>query len=339
MTSSTPPELTLDLIRSAAAGLAGVAHHTPTVRSRTLDAQVSAEVLVKCESFQRGGSFKFRGAYTYVAAHLDEVRQRGVCTVSSGNHAQAVAITARNLGLRCAVLMPHDAPAAKLEATRSYGAQVEQYDRFSMPQAQAGAAFAERTGLTMVPAYNHPLIAAGAGTAVLEVAGQSSAVDVLLAPIGGGGLISGCGTAVKALSPTATVIGVEAAASAVTQRSLRAGQRVEIELTPHLADGQMLTTPGSWTFGIMQRVVDDVVLVTDDEIRAAMRFLFDRMKLVVEPSGAAACAALLAGKVDVAGQRVAVIVSGGNIGVDRFGDLMTEEASAAVRGVPRPHLR
>jgi threonine dehydratase len=314
--------VTLDDVRAAARRLEGVAHRTPVMTSRTLDGRADGTVYLKCESFQRGGAFKFRGAFNFLSSLSDGERARGVCAISSGNHAQAVALSARELGVRAAILMPEDAPAAKLAAVEGYGAEITTYDRYSKPQVQAGREFAASTGMTFVPAYDDPRIAAGAGTAALELLEDAGAIDVLVAPVGGGGLMAGAATVVKTLHPDARVIGVEARASAVTKRSLAAGERIQIPVPRHLADGQMLTQPGEWTFTVMQRLVDDIALVEDDEILAAMAFLFDRLKLVTEPSGAVATAALLAGHVRPEGARVGAIVSGGNVGLARFLDLM-----------------
>jgi threonine dehydratase len=311
--------LALEDVEAAARTLGGVAHRTPVMTSRTL----GEGVFLKCESFQRGGAFKFRGAYNFLSSLGEEERARGVCAISSGNHAQAVALSARELGLRAAILMPEDAPEAKLAAVAGYGAEITTYDRYSKPQLQAGREFAEATGMTFVPAYDDPRIAAGAGTAALELLEAAGALDLFVAPIGGGGLMAGCATVIKAANPATRVIGVEAAASAVTKRSLEAGERIQIPVPRHLADGQMLTQPGEFTFGVMQQLVDEVVLVSDDEILAAMAFLFDRLKLVTEPSGAICAAALLAGHVHHAGARAGVMVSGGNVGVARFAELMS----------------
>ncbi len=314
--------LEVDDVRAAARQLEGVAHRTPVMTSRTLDERVGGDVHLKCESFQRGGAFKFRGAYTFISTLSGAERERGVCAISSGNHAQAVALSARVLDIRAAILMPEDAPAAKLAAVEGYGAEITTYDRYSKPQVQAGREFAEAKQMTFVPAYDDPRIAAGAGTAALELLEDVGALDLLLAPVGGGGLMSGAATVVKALNPNAHVIGVEAQASAVTKRSLAAGERIQIPVPRHLADGQMLTQPGEWTFTVMQALVDEIVLVSDNEILDAMAFLFDRLKLVTEPSGAIATAALLAGHVRPDGARVGAIVSGGNVGLERFLDLM-----------------
>jgi threonine dehydratase len=305
----------LDDVRAAARVLDGVAHRTPVMTSRTL----GEGVYLKCESFQRGGAFKFRGAYNFLSSLSEEERARGVCAISSGNHAQAVALSARELGIQAAILMPEDAPPAKLAAVAGYGAEIETYDRYSMPQVQAGREFAERRQMTFVTAYDDPRIAAGAGTPALELLEDAGELDLLLAPVGGGGLMAGCATVAKALRPATRVIGVEA--SGVVKRSLEAGERIQIPVPRHIADGQMLTQPGEWTFEVMRELVDDVVICSDDEILAAMAFLFDRLKLVTEPSGAIATAALLAGHVRPEG-RVGVLISGGNVGLERFLGLM-----------------
>ena len=328
---ATPRELPLDDVRAAARRLEGVAHRTPVMTSRTLDEAVGGSVFLKCESFQRGGAFKFRGAFNFLSTLSEAERERGVCAISSGNHAQAVALSARELGVRAAILMPEDAPAAKLAAVEDYGAEIETYDRYSMPQVQAGREFAERRQMTFVPAYDDPRIAAGAGTAALELLEDAGELDLLVAPIGGGGLMAGCASVVKALHPAARVIGVEAAASGVTAQSLEAGERIQIPVTRHLADGQMLTQPGEWTFAVMQELVDEIALVSDDEILLAMAFLFDRLKLVTEPSGAIATAALLARHVSLEGARAGVLISGGNVGLARFVDLMRQPVAPPAR--------
>ncbi len=313
---------TLEDIEGAAARLAGVAHRTPVLTSRTVDGRCGARVYFKCENFQRTGSFKFRGAYNLLSQLSPAQRAVGVCTVSSGNHAQALALAASLLGVTAYVLMPNDAPAAKVEATRGYGARVELYDRYAVPQAQAGQDFAAKTGATFVSSHDDPRIAAGAGTAALELIDDVGPLDLLVAPVGGGGGITGYATVATARCPGLRVVGVESSASAVTKASLAAGRRLQVVISPHLADGQMLTTPGAFTFPRMQELLDDVVLVEDDQILAAMVLLFDRLKLVTEPSGAIATAALLAGLVGAPGGRIGVVVSGGNVGARRLAELM-----------------
>lgn len=323
------PLVTIDDVRAAAAVLDGVANRTPVVTSRTLRDRLGvASAALKCESFQRSGSFKFRGAYNLLSGLGDDERAAGVCAVSSGNHAQALSLAASLLGIRAAILMPEDAPAAKMAATRGYGAEVVTYDRYSMPQVEAGRRFQQERGMTFAPAYDHPRTMAGAGTAALELWEDAGPFDVVVAPVGGGGGLAGYATVAKALGPDTRVVGVESAASGVNKQSLEAGARVQVPVPRTIADGQALTTPGELTFEVIRRTVDDVVLVEDDDILEAMAFLFDRMKLVTEPSGAISVAALLAGRVpDIEGKRVGVIVSGGNVGLARFLDLMGERAA------------
>ena len=314
--------LSLDDVRRAAKVLDGVAHRTPVLTSVTLDERVGAHIFCKAENFQRTGVFKFRGAYNKVSSLSEDERARGVCTVSSGNHAQALALVAREFGIRAAILMPEDAPAAKLDATRGYGADVVTYDRYSMPQAEAGRRFQSERGMTFISAHDDPMISAGAGTAALELFEDAGPLDVIVAPIGGGGGIAGHATVAKALDSHARVVGVEPAAGGVTKRSLAAGERLSIDVPKTIADGQQLTSPGVFPFEVMRERVDDVVLVDDAAIVRAMACLFERLKIVAEPSGAIAVAALLEGAVDVAGARVGVMITGGNIGIGRFRELI-----------------
>ncbi|MFG2222105.1 threo-3-hydroxy-L-aspartate ammonia-lyase [Streptomyces sp. NPDC048644] len=314
--------VTLDAIRDAAARLAGVAHRTPVLRSRTLDALVGAEVFIKCESFQRMGAFKFRGAYNALSRLTPEQRARGVAAYSSGNHAQAVALAARELGTTAVILMPEDAPRSKRDATLGYGAEVVTYDRYTGDRTALAEKLAADRGLTLIPPYDHPDVMAGQGTAALELIEETGPLDALLTPIGGGGLMAGCATAATALVPGIRMIGVEPEAGDDTRRSLEAGRPVTIPVPRTIADGQAVDTPGELTFAINRELLDSVVLVGDDEIRAAMRFAFERLKIVTEPSGACALAALTAHRVDPLPARIGVIVSGGNIGLERFVELM-----------------
>ena len=313
--------ITIDDVQAAARRLAGVAHRTPALTSRTLDARVGAQVWLKAECLQRGGAFKFRGAYNKLASLSADQLSRGVAAFSSGNHAQAVAIAAGLLGSTAVIVMPEDTPSAKLDATRGYGAEVVTYDRYGGDREEIGARLAAERGLTLVPPYEDVLVMAGQGTAALELISQADGLDVLVAPVGGGGLIAGCATAAKGLLPDVEVWGVEPAAGDDTRRSLEAGERVRIPVPRTIADGQMADIPGRMTFSVNRRLLTGIVTVTDAEIVDAMAFLFDRMKVVVEPSGATGVAALLAGRLDVAGKRVGVILSGGNVGVRRFCEL------------------
>ncbi|MCK7627185.1 pyridoxal-phosphate dependent enzyme [Streptomyces sp. RS10V-4] len=316
------PAVTLDDVRDAARLLAGAAHRTPVLRSRTLDARTGTRAFLKCENFQRAGAFKFRGAYHALSRLTPEQRARGVVAYSSGNHAQAVALAARELATSAVIVMPEDAPRAKREATAGYGAEIVTYDRYTEDRAALGARIAADRGLALIPPYDHPHIIAGQGTTALELLEETGPLDALLVPVGGGGLIAGAATAATALAPGIRVIGVEPEAGDDTRRSLAAGHRITIPVPRTVADGQAVDAPGELTFPINQRLVDSVVLVTDDEIRAAMAFAFERLKIVTEPSGASALAALLAGRLDPVPARTGVIVSGGNIGLDRFREIL-----------------
>jgi threonine dehydratase len=290
--------------------------------SSTLDGQLGAQVFLKSETFQRMGAFKFRGAYNAVSSLSADELERGVCAVSSGNHAQAVTLAAQLCGTRAVILMPSDAPALKRAATEDYGAEVVEYERYGEDREELVHQLAAERGMVLVHPFDNPLVMAGQGTVALELLKDVDALDVLLMPVGGGGLISGCATVCAALSPRTRVIGVEPEAGDDVARSLESGERVRINVGPTIADGQQAATPGELTWPIIKALAADVVTVTDAQIVAAMRFLFERMKLVVEPSGASAFAALLAGRLDVQGQRVGVVLSGGNIGADAFGALL-----------------
>ena len=293
--------------------LRGVAHVTPLARSRTLDAQIGRAALLKCENLQRGGAFKFRGAYNTISQLPDDARRRGVLAFSSGNHAQGVALAAQLLGAPAVICMPGDAPAVKVAATRGYGAEVIFYDRMRDDREAFARAIAEERGMSLVPPYDDPRIMAGAGTAALELAEQAPDLDAVLVPIGGGGLIAGSAVALHGANPTIAVLGVEPADGDDTLRSLRAGERVRVPPPATLADGLRVVTPGALTFPVVQRHVADILTVTDDEIREALRFALLRLKLVIEPSGAVPLAALLAGRVPAQYRRVGIIISGGNI--------------------------
>ncbi|RSN07071.1 pyridoxal-5'-phosphate-dependent protein [Streptomyces sp. WAC 05977] len=313
--------VTIDDIRDAAARLAGVAHRTPVVRSRTLDELVGAEVYVKCENLQRVGAFKFRGAYNAASRLSPEQLAKGIAAYSSGNHAQAVALAARELGSSAVILIPEDTPQSKKDATAGYGAEIVTYDRYTGDRVAIGEALAADRGLALIPPYEHPHVIAGQGTAALELLEDTESLDTLVVPVGGGGLIAGSSTAAKAVRPGIRVIGVEPAEGDDTKRSLDAGERVSIPVPRTIADGQAASIPGELTFSINRRLVDDIALVTDDQVRDAMRFAFERLKLVIEPSGATGLAALLSGRVPASG-RVGVIISGGNVSPERFAELI-----------------
>jgi threonine dehydratase len=314
------PVIELADVEAAARRLDGVAHRTPVFTSRTLDGLAGGSVHVKAECFQRGGAFKFRGAFNKISSLTEAVRTRGVLAYSSGNHAQAVAIAAALLGTRATILMPEDAPAAKREATRGYGAEIVTYDRWTENREEIGVRLAGERDLELVRPYDDPLVMAGQGTVALELLDAAPDLDVLIAPVGGGGLIAGCSTVAKSLVPGIRVVGVEPEAGDDTARSLATGERVQVGVPRTIADGLQASEPGELTFAVNRKRVDEVVLVSDAEIVDAMTFLFDRMKLVVEPSGAVGIAALLAGR--VRGERVGVVISGGNVVAARFAELV-----------------
>lgn len=317
-------------IEAAARRLAGVAHRTPCVTSRMLDQLLGAHVVLKAEGFQRMGAFKFRGAYNAISQLSGEQRELGVLTASSGNHAQAVALAASLLGTRATILMPSDAPVSKRVATEGYGGRVIEYERYVDDRERLLAELAGELGAAVVHPYDDPRVIAGAGTCALELAQDAGPLETVVVPVGGGGLLSGSAISLRAVSRATRIVGVEPEASPDTQRSLRAGTRVTVPISPSIADGQLLATPGEITFGVIASLVDEVVTVTDAEIVDAMRLLFERVKLVVEPSGASAFAAVLAGRVE--GDSVGVILSGANVSAERFSELVVGSYSGFGRG-------
>jgi threo-3-hydroxy-L-aspartate ammonia-lyase len=312
----------LEDVTRAAARLAGVAHRTPVLTSSTLDERVGGHVFLKAETFQRMGAFKFRGAYNAVSSLTADERARGVCAVSSGNHAQAVALAAQLCATRAVILMPSDAPTLKRAATEGYGAEVVEYERYGEDREELVHQLAAERDMVLVHPFDNPLVMAGQGTVALELLDDVPELDALMVPVGGGGLIAGCATVCAALSPRTRVIGVEPEAGDDVARSLASGERVRIHVGRTIADGQQAATPGELTWPIIKALAAQVLTVTDAQIVDAMRFLFERMKLVVEPSGACAFAALLAGAPALEGRRVGVVLSGGNIGADAFGSLL-----------------
>jgi threo-3-hydroxy-L-aspartate ammonia-lyase len=309
-------------VEAAQARLEGVAHRTPVFEARSLNDRLGARVFLKAENMQRVGAFKFRGAYNHVSALGPESLVRGVVASSSGNHAQALALAAQLHGSRATILMPSDAPASKRNATIAYGAEVVSYDRYGDDRDALTAELARQRGLAIVPPYDDPHIIAGAATVAAELLEDKGELDLLVVATGGGGLLAGCALAARARFGDIRIIGVEPEASDDWQRSIRAGQRVSVTVGKTIADGQQLSCPGELNFRIAQPLVEDVVTVSDAEIIAAMTFLFERCKLVCEPSGASALAALLAGRIDVRGLRVGVTLSGGNIDTARFTKLV-----------------
>lgn len=319
---TTAPALSLDDVRAAAARIDGAVHRTPVVRSRTLDRLVGAEVFLKCENLQRAGAFKFRGAYNWMVQLTPRQREHGVVAYSSGNHAQAVALAAREFGTSAVIVMPADAPTAKRDATAGYGAEIVTYDRYTESREAIGEAIAADRGLTLIPPYDHPRTMEAQGTAALELLDEVGELDALLVPVGGGGLAAGCATAAKGLYPRLRVLGAEPEAGDDTARSLAADERVSVEVPHTIADALTATTPGALTFPVNRRLLEGVLVVSEEELRTAMRFVLERLKMLVEPAGACGLAALIADRVDPLPRRVGVILSGGNIGMERFMQVM-----------------
>ena len=308
-------------VARAAERIAGAAHRTPVLTSRTADAMTGAKLFFKAENLQRAGAFKFRGAYNAISALPEAERARGVITFSSGNHAQAVALACRLLGAPATIIMPEDAPAAKIEGTRGYGAEVILYDRYSQDREALGRSIAGPRGLTLIPPFNHPDVIAGQGTLAQELIETVGELDVLVACLGGGGQLAGCALAAADLSPGCRVIGVEPEAGNDGQRSFREGQVVTIPVPRTIADGAQSTALGDLTFAIIRAHVADIVTVSDAQLVEAMRFFASRMKIVVEPTGCLAAAAVLNGLVHVRGKRVGVVISGGNVDLATFAQL------------------
>ena len=310
-------------IQTAADRLRGVAHRTPVLTSRTLDERVGAKVFMKAENLQRMGAFKFRGGYNAVDALTDAERARGVVAFSSGNHAQAVALAAQLHGCHATIVMPHDAPALKLAATRGYGAEVVLYDRYREDRAQIARRLVEERGSALIPPYDHLPVMAGAGTAALELIEEAGPLDALIVCAGGGGFLSGCAVAATHLLPEIAVFGAEPERGNDLQQSLRSGRIVRIDVPRTICDGQQTQFVGDQPFEVIRRHVRDVLTASDPEVVEAMRFAFERMKVVLEPSGACALAALIRHAAQFRGRRVGVTLSGGNIGIERFVALLT----------------
>jgi threonine dehydratase len=317
-------ELTISFadIVSAHARIANIAHRTPTLTSETADTRVDAKLYFKCENFQRMGAFKFRGAYNALAQFTQQQRSTGVIAYSSGNHAQAVALSARLLRFKAVILMPDDAPAVKVAATRGYGAEVIHYDRYAQDREVLGRKLADARQLTLIPPYDHPQVMAGQGTAAKELFEDAGPMDVLVVPLGGGGLLSGSAVAARALNPLCRIIGVEPEAGDDGRRSLHSGTIVRIETPRTIADGAQTQHLGAHTFPVIQQLVDDIVTVTDSELVDAMTFFAARMKMVVEPTGCLAAAALFTRRISVAGKKVGVVISGGNVDLLRYAELL-----------------
>lgn len=307
------PPIDLAAIRTAEARIRAIAHRTPVMTSRSFNAEAGLAAFFKCENFQRGGSFKIRGASNFIFSLSREELERGIVTYSSGNHAQAVAIAAEAVGARATIVMPHDAPRSKVDATRARGATIVTYDRYRESREAIGRRIAEETGAVLVPPYDHPLTIAGQGTTALELLQDFPDLDALLAPVSGGGLLAGCSVAAKSLKPSIRIFGAEPELANDTYLSFEAGRRVEIPVPKTIADGLRATQPGEITFPILQEHVDAILLVSEDEIKETVKFFFTRLKIVVEPSGAVAAAAVLFRRLPPGIERAGVILSGGNM--------------------------
>jgi threo-3-hydroxy-L-aspartate ammonia-lyase len=310
-------------VEEAAARIVATAHRTPVLRSQRINEHLGAEVVFKCENFQRMGAFKFRGAFNALSRFTVEQRRRGVVAYSSGNHAQAIALSARILDIPATIVMPRDAPVAKLAATKAYGAQVVLYDRAAEDREEIGRTLAAERGLTLVPPYDDPDVIAGQGTAAKELFEQIGDLDALFVPLGGGGLLSGSSLSARALSRQCQLFGVEPEAGNDGQQSLRRGEIVHIDTPETVADGAQTQHLGTYTFDIIRREVDDILTASDTELVDAMRVFASIMKMVVEPTGCLGFAAARSHATDLRGKRVGVIVSGGNIDLDRFASLLT----------------
>ncbi|MDB5934652.1 MAG: Threonine dehydratase, catabolic [Massilia sp.] len=309
---------TFDDVLAAAARIDGLAHRTPVMRSRILDKELGAQVYFKCENLQRIGAFKFRGAFNALARFDEHQRRAGVVAFSSGNHAQGIALAASLLGIPATIIMPHDAPAAKIAAATAYGGNLVFYDRFTEDREEICQKMADAKGLTLIPPYDHPDVIAGQGTATLELIQEIGQLDALFIPLGGGGLLAGSALSVRALAPNCKLYGVEPEAGNDAQQSIRSGAIMHIETPRTIADGAQTQHLGAYTFEIIRRDVDDVFTATDAQLIECMRFFATTMKLIVEPTGCLGLAAARARKSELRGQRVGVIVSGGNVDIERF---------------------
>ncbi len=330
MTAHAPPlAIQFADIEAAARRLQGVAHRTPVLRSRTADERTGAQVFFKAENLQRMGAFKFRGGYNALAQFTPEQRRSGALAFSSGNHAQAIALSGRLLGIPTVIVMPQDAPAAKLAATRAYqqgqaGSEVVIYDRYTEDRAAIGARIAAERGMTLIPPFDHPHVMAGQGTAALELIDEVGPLDALLVCVGGGGLISGCAVAARHKLPGIQVIGVEPEAGDDTRQSLARGEIVHIDVPQTIADGAQTQATGQLTFPVIQALVARIVTVSDAQLVRTMKFFAERLKQVVEPTGCLGAAALLEGVEDWRGSRVGVILSGGNVDLTRYAGFLAQ---------------
>lgn len=320
MTEMTLPDY--NDVAAAAERIADYANRTPVMTSRTVNEEFAAEVFFKCENFQRMGAFKFRGAMNALRQFNPEQRAAGVVTFSSGNHAQAIALSAKLLGIPATIIMPHDAPAAKVAATKGYGGNVVMYDRYSEDREKIGRDLAEKHGLTLIPPYDHPHVIAGQGTATKELIEEVGQLDVLFVCLGGGGLLSGSALAARHLSPDCIIYGVEPEAGNDGQQSFRSGKIVHIDTPKTIADGAQTQHLGNITFPIIQQNVNDILTVSDDELVASMKFIAERMKIVVEPTGCLGFAAARARKAELRGKKIGIIISGGNVDISRYSEFL-----------------
>ncbi len=318
----TPLAVSFEDIVHAHRRIADTAHRAPVLTSTLANQRVGANLFFKCENFQRIGAFKFRGAYNALAQFTPAQRSSGVIAYSSGNHAQAIALSARLLGMQAVIVMPNDAPAIKVAATRDYGAEVVMYDRYREDREALGLRLAQERGLTLIPPYDHPHVIAGQGTVAKELIEEVGALDILLVPLGGGGLLAGCAIAAKTMNPSCTVIGVEPEAGNDGQRSLRSGAIVHIDTPKTIADGAQTQHLGQHTFPILQKFVDDIVTVSDASLVEAMKFFASRMKMIVEPTGCLGAAAAFENRLILSAKKVGVVVSGGNVDLARFASLI-----------------
>ncbi|HEF0121516.1 threo-3-hydroxy-L-aspartate ammonia-lyase [Citrobacter youngae] len=309
-------------VAAAAERIAGYANKTPVMTSRTVNEEFGADVFFKCENFQRMGAFKFRGAMNALRQFTPEQRAAGVVAFSSGNHAQAIALSAKLLGIPATIIMPHDAPAAKVAATKEYGGHVVMYDRYTEDREKIGRDLAEKQGLTLIPPYDHPHVIAGQGTATKELIEEVGALDALFVCLGGGGLLSGSALAARHLSPDCLIYGVEPEAGNDGQQSFRSGKIVHIDTPKTIADGAQTQHLGQHTFPLIQKHVNDILTVSDDELIAAMKFIAERMKMVVEPTGCLGFAAARARKAGLRGKRIGIIISGGNVDINRYSEFL-----------------
>jgi threo-3-hydroxy-L-aspartate ammonia-lyase len=316
------PPISFNDVVEAADRIRGVAHHTPTMTSATFNECTGAQLFFKCENLQRMGAFKFRGAYNRLAQLSDEERRAGVVAYSSGNHAQGVALAAQLLGIPATIVMPRDAPESKLAATRGYGAEIVLYERSEENRAVIAQGIAKERGATIVPPYDDERIAAGAGTTALELLYDAGPLDMLVTPVGGGGLLAGCAIAAHGIDPEIEVWGVEPEAGNDVQQSLERGERVSIAVPQTIADGLQTQSVGEVTFPVIKEHVTGIVTVSDAELVEAMQLLFERMKIVVEPSGVAGFAAALNKRMPIRGKRIGIVLSGGNVDRSRFASLL-----------------